>query len=367
MIQAPTPRKPRVFIASTMKAAEDGAIAPAVKRLLGDAVVAEVWNENMIRAAADRAPRTRGEVMANLYKAARYYDFVIVLLGRSSAAETARADGLQPVRDNLLFEMGLFMGGLGAKRTLVALEPGLTKAELALPSDLFGDAFGHPPVELLSDEEAVLRRQVGIIRDAILETDAKTGLSLLPSTGTAIGYFKNFIQPVAEYLLSDEFRIDDQIYHARETGYVFDIVMPASLTGAGFGQRAAFVKRNAAELEERKVAFGSGRPYPFFVRKGSPSGRLHLVDFPTPLAASVEVINLIIDDEMKSLDEIDYTHGNMKPKQLLEAKELSNFELTLYKLLTQQLTKKDAEPASREFPNHVRLRRLNEDLSIKWD
>jgi predicted nucleotide-binding protein len=366
MIQAPVPRKPRVFIASTTQAAQPGAIAPTIKTLLGEAVQAELWNENMIRADAGGAPRSRGEVMANLYKAARYYDFVIVLLGRSNAADAAPAGGPQPVRDNLLFELGLFMGGLGNRRTLVALEPGLTAAELTLPSDLLGHGFGHPLIELSPDWKTVLPRQIDGVRDAILEADATAGLSLLPSTGTAIGYFKNFIQPVAQYLLEDEFRVDDQLYHASRTRYVFDIVMPVSLANAGFEQRAQFVEKNAAELEKRSVAFKGGRPYPFFVRRGGTDEFLHLVDFPTPLAASSEVIDLVIDDEMKSLEDIDYTHGNMAPRQLLESKELANFEMTLYKLLTQRLATAKTS-IEKEFPNRVRLRRLNADLSIAWD
>ena len=354
MIQAPAPRRPRVFIASTTLAAKAGGVAPTVKRLLGDAVQAEVWDENMILPVEGR-PRERGEVMANLYKAARYYDFVIIVLGRSDAAAGPGASpAAQPVRDNLLFEMGLFMGALGNRRTLIVLEPGLSEVELGLPSDLKGHGFGDL-VALSSESETVLRGQIEAIRDRIIETDASAGLSLLPSTGTAMGYFRNFIQPVAEYLLEDTFRIDDREYRASETRYTFDIIMPLTLEGAGFAQRAKFFEINRDQLEERRVTFKNGRSYAFFVRRGGGDSHVHLVDFPTPLASSVEVIQLVIADEMKSLVDIDYAQADMSVPQMLEQKELSNFELTLYKLLQQQLE------AGREFPNRVRL--LRQDLN----
>lgn len=361
MTQAPAFGRPRVFIASTTLAAQEGGIAPTLRRLLGDEVQAEVWNENMILPDEKGQPRGRGEVMANLYKAARYYDFVIIVLGRSSgAAQSGGAPAPQPLRDNLLFEMGLFMGALGNRRTLVVLEPGLAESELGLPSDLRGHSFGNPVVELLSVSETALKKQVDDIRDSILKANASAGLSLLPSTGTAIGYFRNFIQPVAEYLLEETFMIDGREYRASDTGYTIDIVMPLTLEGAGFKQRAKFLEINQNVLEERKVTFKNGRSYAFSVRRGGDDRRLHLVDFPTPLAASVDVISLVIDDEMKSLVDIDYTQADMTPAQMLEQKELANFELTLAKLLRLQ-AETGTTPAGRQFPSRVRLRR--QDLS----
>jgi hypothetical protein len=360
MTQAPAFGRPRVFIASTTLAAGEGAIAPMVGRLLGEEVQAEVWNENMILPDEKGRPRDRGEVMANLYKAARYYDFVIVVLGRSAAPEPGAAPVPQPVRDNLLFEMGLFMGALGNRRTFVVLEPGLAESELRLPSDLKGHSFGNPVVELSSVSNDELKSQVEAIRDSILKANASAGLSLLPSTGTAIGYFRNFIQPVAEYLLEDTFMVDGREYRASDTGYTIDIVMPLTLDGAGFKQRAKFLEVNQDVLEERKVTFKNGRSYAFSVRRGGDDRHLHLVDFPTPLAASVDVISLVIEDEMKSLVDIDYTQADMTPAQMLEQKELSNFELTLAKLLRLQ-AESGSTSAGRQFPSRVRLCR--QDLS----
>jgi len=75
---------------------------------------------------------------------------------------------------------------------------------------------------------------------------------------------------------------------------------------------------------------------------------------------------MIIDDELKSLVDINYQQAGVNPAQMLETKEVFNFELTLFNLLRRQLETGET-PAAREFPNRVRLRR--EDLSrpLVWD
>jgi len=361
MIQAPPQRKPRVFIACAGEATDT---AIKIKQLLGESVEANVWNEYMVLPKEGQM-RLQGEVMANLYKAAQYYDFVIVLIGghdfvvRGGAVErpvegSAPATGrkLAP-RDNVLFEMGLFMVALGNRRTLVLLEPGFDPSAVGLPTDLAGHTFGCPLVPLATDE-AELASQVADTARTILATDESAGLSLLPSTGLAIGYFKNFVLPVCEYLLGETFKVDDEEFTASDTAYTFEIVMPHDLLGAGFAQRAQFFRMNKDQLKERRVKFPDGRSYAFFVRPGGDPGCLHLIDYPTPLASSAEAVRMIIDDELKSLVDINYQQAGVNPAQMLETKEVFNFELTLFNLLRRQLETGET-PAAREFPNRVRL------------
>ena len=62
------------------------------------------------------------------------FDFAVMVLSPDDLLETRRQNYASP-RDNVLFELGLFMGRLGRRRTIILSEAG---ADLKLPSDLAG-------------------------------------------------------------------------------------------------------------------------------------------------------------------------------------------------------------------------------------
>ncbi len=62
------------------------------------------------------------------------FDFAILVLTPDDLVSSRNLDGPAP-RDNVLFELGLFMGGLGRDRTFIIYD---RTAQLKLPSDLAG-------------------------------------------------------------------------------------------------------------------------------------------------------------------------------------------------------------------------------------
>ncbi len=72
--------------------------------------------------------------LESLVNALDNFDFAIMVLSPDDLLET-RGQNFSSPRDNVLFELGLFMGRLGRRRTIILNEEG---AQLKLPSDLSG-------------------------------------------------------------------------------------------------------------------------------------------------------------------------------------------------------------------------------------
>ncbi len=72
--------------------------------------------------------------LESLMNALDNFDFAIMVLSPDDLLETRGRNYASP-RDNVLFELGLFMGRLGRRRTIIFSEDGV---DLKLPSDLAG-------------------------------------------------------------------------------------------------------------------------------------------------------------------------------------------------------------------------------------
>jgi predicted nucleotide-binding protein with TIR-like domain len=72
--------------------------------------------------------------LESLVNALDKFDFAVLVLSPDDLLET-RGENFTSPRDNVLFELGLFMGRLGRRRTIILSEEG---AQLKLPSDLNG-------------------------------------------------------------------------------------------------------------------------------------------------------------------------------------------------------------------------------------
>jgi CAP12/Pycsar effector protein, TIR domain len=118
------PRAARIFIGSSSEALE---AAQAVRSLLASADMhVTLWNEGFFRQGHG--------FLESLTVSLDSFDFA-VLLATPDDLLTTRGESLMSPRDNILFELGLFMGKLGRDRTLL-IHPRNT--QLKLPSDLLG-------------------------------------------------------------------------------------------------------------------------------------------------------------------------------------------------------------------------------------
>jgi hypothetical protein len=122
--RSPAPPKPSVFIGSS---SEQLPTARAVKELLRPELESTIWDEGVFGFG--------NAFLEDLLKAVEAYDFAVFVFAPDDVT-TVRAKRVASVRDNVVFELGLFMGQLGRHRTFWLVPTG--KEEPAVPSDLRG-------------------------------------------------------------------------------------------------------------------------------------------------------------------------------------------------------------------------------------
>lgn len=118
-----------------------------------------------------------------LEKMTEEYNFAIVLFTQDDLTES-RGEGKPSPRDNLVFELGLFLGALGRERTILLIESGNIK----IPSDLHGvmpEKFELPPRNPATQQRdsRQLRSKIAPVCDKIIEKLHSTKWNLPPKTG----------------------------------------------------------------------------------------------------------------------------------------------------------------------------------------
>ena len=119
--------KPRVFVGSSSETID---LAEALfERLERDALV-ETWNGAQLFAPTKAT-------LQSLVDIAPTFDFAVFILTNDDVVVSRGQDSPVP-RDNVIFELGLFIGAIGADRTLLAYDRG---AKPKLPTDLSGITY----------------------------------------------------------------------------------------------------------------------------------------------------------------------------------------------------------------------------------
>jgi len=94
--------------------------------LCDDPMVVRVWTDGVFKAS-----RTSIE---NLVSAVSDSDFAVLVISSDDTVQSRGAEHEAP-RDNVLFELGLFMGGIGRQRTFMVKPRGV---DIKIPTDLLG-------------------------------------------------------------------------------------------------------------------------------------------------------------------------------------------------------------------------------------
>jgi predicted nucleotide-binding protein with TIR-like domain len=143
----PQRKKPRVFVGSSGKHKR---YADAIQQNLhGDAFVT-VWHQGAFRIGAG--------TLENLLRIAETHDFGVFVFSEDDRI-TRSGKGMFTPRDNVIFELGLFVGKLGKDHTFI-----VASEKLNMPSDLLGITYA--PYDANDDD---VRRAVGPACGAILE------------------------------------------------------------------------------------------------------------------------------------------------------------------------------------------------------
>jgi hypothetical protein len=146
---------PIVFVGSSSEGLD---IAQAIRNQLQDVAQVSIWNEGVFGLS-------RG-TLESLVSALEDFDFAVLVITADDLV-ISRGSESQAPRDNIMFELGLFMGGLGPDRTFgVCRDDGKIK----LPSDLAGVTLASYDVRAAKQDPASgLGPAVMLIRQAIRE------------------------------------------------------------------------------------------------------------------------------------------------------------------------------------------------------
>jgi hypothetical protein len=125
-------RRPYVFVGSSVEGLD---IAQAIQANLDFACETHIWSQGLFGLSEG--------TLETLVNSLERFDFAILALTGDDLT-LSRGSEQRSARDNVLFETGLFVGGLGKERVFLVAD---RSAELKLPSDLAGitPATFNPP------------------------------------------------------------------------------------------------------------------------------------------------------------------------------------------------------------------------------
>jgi Predicted nucleotide-binding protein containing TIR-like domain len=115
--------KPSLFIGSSTEGLE---FARAARSLLNEDAEITIWNESLFELG--------NTAIEQLVNSPSRFDFAILVLTPDDLITSRQDDKFGP-RDNVIFELGLFMGVLGRSRTFILHQ---ADAAVKIPSDLSG-------------------------------------------------------------------------------------------------------------------------------------------------------------------------------------------------------------------------------------
>jgi CRP/FNR family transcriptional regulator, cyclic AMP receptor protein len=153
----PTNIKPILFIGSSSESLK---IARAIQTGLDrDNLFVKIWTDNIFTPSLS--------TMESLEEQLKSSDFAALILG-SDDTIISREKVSEAPRDNVLLELGMFIGALGRKRTFILRPRGV---DLKIPSDL----FGITPIEYNLGKDEDIPHLIGPVCESIRRLTQKLG------------------------------------------------------------------------------------------------------------------------------------------------------------------------------------------------
>jgi hypothetical protein len=308
--------KPTIFIGSSKEGLR---VAKALEKKLKDIAEIELWPDIF---------QLNKSNFNNLVSQIGFYDYAILVATGDDITETREQISFSP-RDNVIFEFGLFTGGLGASRVLFLVEEGIK-----VPSDLSGITLPFIPPFADPKFKSKLTAAAKQIKDHIANKEKTFDLGFLPSTALAYGYFTNFVERTVERLLEDqqdgkEFELSNGAKF-KISSLKVTILIPNDLRDDMF--RKVKNKRLKSGWHKLKVDPKDVRDYDFSIDvEKTSTGELHLLDIPLTLNALNKSIELY--------SKVEHIGKSVK-EAILEQREIRNFKRTLeYLISTSSLAK----------------------------
>jgi len=287
--------KSRIFIGSSSEYLK---VAQQIKDYLQPDFDAFLWTDDIFE--------TNKSAFDTLLTAANLFDFGIMLITKDDVVKS-RGGKFDSPRDNAVFELGIFLGRLGPDKAFAVVEKG-TK----LPTDLNGITLEEYSADAKSGTFHSMDEGLRRITKKIKESEDLSHLGMLSETALTIGYFKNFIKPMAESICKGL---------KTRNGVVItklNIVIPNGIFSDMRGAAEVFYASRALALDE--ISATNGRPLKLFVEADSGE----CFDYPTTFEGLGGAIDLYLHEGHV---------GKSKKRLLLESHQLSNFRRALAALI----------------------------------
>lgn len=293
--------KKRLFIGSS---SEELDLANSAKKILEKDFEVIVWNDSIWDTAVFRINQN---FLSDLLKATLKFDFGILIGSKDDTVVYRGTEMLQP-RDNVLFELGLFLGRLGTSKCAFLVEK-----ELKILSDLQGitlSIFDRTKNDsFISAVESI---------SEVFKNSSDTEINFFPSATLASVYFENLISPTCKYLINNQGYVLNGVHYKK---YKLKIIIPDKITSdlnIKFESLKAGLPTTKVNIES------SGRPRNIYHETQIKDDTIEFIDFPTIISGINYAILNLLPNEFNQLN-ADY--------HLIVERELNKFILTLKQLL----------------------------------
>lgn len=293
--------KKRLFIGSS---SEELDLANAAKKILDRDFEVVVWNDRIWDTAVFRINQN---FLSDLLKASLKFDFGILIGSKDDKVEYRGTEVLQP-RDNVLFELGLFLGRLGISKCAFLVEK-----ELKILSDLQG-------ITLSFFDRAKADSFISAVEQIseVFKNSSDTEINFFPSATLASVYFENLVSPTCKFLINNKGYTLNGTHYGK---YKLKIIIPDRITSdlnIKFESLKAGFPTTKVDIES------SGRPRNIYHETLIKDDTIEFVDFPTIISGINYAILNLLPNEFNQLN-ADY--------DLIVERELDKFIMTLKQLL----------------------------------
>lgn len=295
-------RKKRIFVGSSTEELELAKTAKAILENEKDFEVT-IWDEDVWENAVFRL---NNNYLNDLIKATLKFDFGILIGTKDDKVVVREKEALQP-RDNILFELGLFIGRLGLNNCAF-----LVDKEIKLLSDIKGISLAR----FERDNMETFTKAVSQIKSAF-KNQIDYGINFFPSSTLAAVYYENLIKPTCLYIIQNDGILDQ---NEKYNDCKIKVIIPERLTLDVNSQFEGIKKK----IQTRHLTFEYlGRPRNISVETVINNGKLIIVDFPTALSGINYAISNLLPHDFNAMSD-DY--------DLILNREFDRFVYTLNKL-----------------------------------
>jgi hypothetical protein len=271
-------RKKRIFIGSS---SEELKLAQSAKTILERDFEVTLWNDSVWDTSVFKI---NNNFLNDLLRASLQFDFGL-LIGSTDDLVEYRGDILLQPRDNVLFELGLFIGRLGLSNCAFVIDK-----ELKVLSDISGISLARYEKNDVNSFVNAISQVSELFRNQI-----DSDINFFPSSTLASGYFENLLLPTCKYIIEkDGFEYDGIKY----IDCKIKVIIPIRLN-SDVNLQFAQLKRG---YQTKNVSFEyAGRPRNISLDTEIKDNKLIFIDFPTTLSGINYAISNLLPNDFNSM------------------------------------------------------------------